>query len=46
MTPCLLALDTSTDLMAVALLTPAGEYLANERGGPLASARLIPLLLQ
>ena len=46
MTPCLLALDTSTELMAVALLTPAGEYLANERGGPLASARLIPLLLQ
>ena len=46
MTPCLLALDTSTDLMAVALLTPAGEHLANERGGPLASARLIPLLMQ
>jgi tRNA threonylcarbamoyladenosine biosynthesis protein TsaB len=46
MTPCLLALDTSTDQMAVALLTPVGEYLANERGGPLASARLIPLLLQ
>jgi len=45
MTPCLLALDTSTDLMAVALLTPAGEYLANEQGGPLASAKLIPLLL-
>lgn len=45
MSPCLLALDTSTDLMAVALLSPAGEFLANERGGALASARLIPLLL-
>ena len=45
MLPCLLAIDTSTDLMAVAVLSPSGEFLANERGGPLASARLIPLLL-
>ena len=45
-TPCLLALDTSTDLLCVALLTPGGSRCAVEPGGPLASARLIPALMQ
>ena len=43
---CLLALDTSTDLLAAAVLSPAGDFAVNEAGGPLASARLIPLLLE
>jgi tRNA threonylcarbamoyladenosine biosynthesis protein TsaB len=38
----LLAFDTSTEQMAVALAAPGGEYCANEPGGALASARLIP----
>ncbi len=46
MTPCLLALDTSTDRLAAALQTPAGRWCVNEAGGALASARLVPLLLQ
>ena len=45
-TPCLLALDTSTDLLCVALLTPGGARCVVEPGGPLASARLIPALMQ
>ncbi len=45
MTPTLLALDTSTDLLAAALLTPAGEWCLNETGGQLSSTRLIPALL-
>ena len=45
MTPCLLALDTSTDRLAAALQTPAGLWCVNEAGGPLASARLVPLLM-
>ena len=45
MTPCLLALDTSTDRLAAALQTPAGQWCANEAGGALASARLVPLLM-
>ena len=43
--PCLLALDTSTDRLAAALLAPAGRWHVNEAGGALASARLIPVLL-
>ena len=43
---CLLALDTSTDLLAVAVLSPAGDWAVNEAGGPQASTRLIPLLLE
>jgi tRNA threonylcarbamoyladenosine biosynthesis protein TsaB len=46
MTPCLLALDTSTDQLAVALLAPSGRLSLNEPGGALASARLIPALMQ
>ena len=46
MTPCLLALDTSTDLLAAGLLTPAGTHCINEAGAALASSRLIPALLQ
>jgi tRNA threonylcarbamoyladenosine biosynthesis protein TsaB len=46
MSPRLLALDTSTDLLALALLTPGFEACVNETGGPLASARLVPRLLQ
>ena len=46
MTPCLLALDTSTDLLAAGLLTPAGTHCINQAGGVLASTRLIPALLQ
>lgn len=45
MTPHLLALDTSTDLLAVGLLTPAGRAGRLEAGGAQASARLLPLLL-
>jgi len=44
MLPCLLALDTSTDALAVALCTPEGRWHLNEAGGPLASTRLIPAL--
>jgi len=46
MTPCLLALDTSTDLLAAGLLTPAGRWHRNEVGGPQASTRLVPALMQ
>ena len=46
MTPRLLALDSSTDQLAVALIAPGVELCRNEAGGPLASARLVPALLQ
>ena len=42
---CLLALDTSTDRLAAALLAPAGRWHVNQAGGALASARLIPALM-
>ncbi|MBL8352429.1 MAG: tRNA (adenosine(37)-N6)-threonylcarbamoyltransferase complex dimerization subunit type 1 TsaB [Burkholderiaceae bacterium] len=45
MTPRLLALDSSTDRLAAALQTPAGRWCVDEAGGALASARLIPLLM-
>lgn len=45
MTPCLLALDTATEALAVALRAPAGRWCINEPGGKEASARLIPLLM-
>ena len=44
--PCLLALDTSTECLSVAVLTPGARICVNEAGGKAASARLIPLLLQ
>jgi len=45
MTPLLLALDTSTDRLAVALQTPGGRWCVDEPGGAQASATLIPRLL-
>ena len=55
MPPCLLALDTSTDLLAAALLarsagagaagSPTGLACVHEAGGALASSRLIPVLM-
>jgi len=44
MTPSLLALDTATEALALALTTPAGRWLRNEAGGALSSARLLPLV--
>ena len=38
----LLAFDTSTDLMSLALHTPAGVFVRESAGGALASARLVP----
>ena len=43
MDPCLLALDTATELMAVGLCSPAGQATRQEAGGAQSSARLIPL---
>ena len=41
----LLALDSSTDLMAVAVSSPAGRIFSDEPGGAQASARLVPQTL-
>ena len=41
----LLAFDTSTDAMSLALLTPEGARTRDEAGGAKASARLVPELL-
>ena len=38
----LLAFDTSTDLMSIALSTPSGVSVRESAGGALASARLVP----
>ena len=43
MNPCLLALDTATELLAVGLSSPAGQVCRHEAGGAQASLRLIPL---
>ena len=40
----LLALDTATDQLALALVWPGGQLTHQEAGGALASARLIPAL--
>ena len=40
--PFLLALDSSTDTMAVALVTPGQTQVFEAAGGPQASARLLP----
>jgi tRNA threonylcarbamoyladenosine biosynthesis protein TsaB len=42
---CLLAFDTSTDTMSIALLTAAGRVVREAEGGARASARLVPELL-
>jgi tRNA threonylcarbamoyladenosine biosynthesis protein TsaB len=42
MDPTLLALDTSTETMALALLSPAGRWYHQSAGGALASAQLLP----
>lgn len=46
MGPRLLALDTSTDRLAVGLIEADREWTANEAGGPLASSRLIAVTLE
>lgn len=43
--PCLLAFDTSTEAMSIALVTPSADHLVEGEGGALASARLIPSAL-
>lgn len=43
--PSLLAFDTSTEAMSIALSTPAGEWLHEGEGGAMASARLVPEVL-
>lgn len=45
MEPCLLALDTSTDRMAVGLYAKGAGRTVCEAGGALASARLLPAVL-
>ena len=45
-TPRLLAIDTSTECLSVAVLTSEARICVNQAGGKEASARLIPLLLQ
>lgn len=42
----LLALDTATEQLVAGLVTPQGRWLRHEAGGALASARLLPLLLE
>jgi len=42
MTPTLLAFDTSTERLSVALIAPSGVQLADEPGGALASVTLLP----
>jgi len=42
--PCLLAFDTSTDAMSLALATPTQVFVRDLAGGPQASARLLPEL--
>jgi len=47
--PCaarLVAIDTSTERLVLAVGTPAGAYTCDEAGGPRASARLLPALLE
>ncbi|RZL32847.1 MAG: tRNA (adenosine(37)-N6)-threonylcarbamoyltransferase complex dimerization subunit type 1 TsaB, partial [Rubrivivax sp.] len=40
--PFLLALDSATDMMALALVTPGGTKLSEPAGGAQASARMLP----
>lgn len=45
-TPCLLALDTATEQLAVAVVAGGREWAAEEAGGPQASRRLLPLAFE
>ena len=45
-TPCLLALDTATERISVALLAGDDEWLADEAGGALASQRVLPMVFE
>ena len=42
MTACLLALDSSTERLALALQSPQGLFTTHEEGGQQSSARLVP----
>lgn len=42
----LVAIDTSTERLVLAVGTPAGAHTRDEAGGPRASARLLPALLE
>ena len=44
--PRLLALDTATELMAVAVVCGDGDFCAQEAGGARASQRLLPLVFE
>jgi len=46
MEPCLLAIDTSTERMALSLSWPGGRLTRVEDGGAAASGRLLPAILQ
>lgn len=43
--PHVLAFDTSTEAMSIALVTPSADHLVEGEGGALASARLVPAAL-
>ncbi len=45
-TPCLLALDTATDQIAVAVVSGERDFCAQEAGGARASQRLLPLVFE
>ncbi len=45
-TPCLLALDTATDQLAVAVIVGERDFCAHEAGGARASQRLLPLVFE
>ena len=44
--PCLLAIDTATDQLAVAVMAGEREFCAQELGGARASQRLLPLVFE
>jgi tRNA threonylcarbamoyladenosine biosynthesis protein TsaB len=44
--PCLLAIDTATDQLAVAVVAGEREFCAQEAGGARASQRLLPLVFE
>lgn len=46
MPPCLLAIDSSTERLCLAVQSPASVVLREEAGGAQASARIVPAILQ